>query len=52
MSTRAVAPIVGASQSTIRDDTQVSSFYSPEPRAVHSQEAQAGRAQEALVLVD
>ena len=33
MSTRAIAPAVGVSQSTIRDDVQVSRNYSPDPLA-------------------
>lgn len=31
LSTRAIAPVVGVSQSSIRDDLQVSRSYSPEP---------------------
>ncbi len=31
MSTRAIAPVVGVSQSSVRDDLQVSRSYSPAP---------------------
>lgn len=39
MSTRAIAPTVGVSQSTIRDDTQVSRNYSPEPEPSPAEES-------------
>lgn len=34
MSTRAIAPVVGVSQSRVRDDIQVSRTYSPAPAAL------------------
>ncbi|GGJ72852.1 hypothetical protein [Glutamicibacter ardleyensis] len=43
MSTRAIAPIVGKNQSTIRDDLQVSGNYSPKPeRETDSMQTGAG----------